>query len=76
MKYTVTFDEREFKSLIALVKNDFESLLQDQDDDTYDDMQDDIDILRAVSKAFKDENARLLLEAVIAGYESKLRYVR
>lgn len=72
MTYTIKLNDQQMSTLLSLIKYDFAEAYNDNDEPKTSIMEEDIDLLRAASYAFKNENAKMQIDIIIADYERKL----
>ena len=75
MIYNVKLNDDLMSTLLSIIKFDFDYAYDDGDEPDINAMRQDIELLRSISYAFTNEDARLCLETIIAGYEKDLRSV-
>ena len=75
MMYTIRLNEKEMSSLLSIIKADFEYAYNNGEDSDIEGMQEDIELLKSISYAFTNDDAKLKLQTIISGYERNLRGV-
>lgn len=72
MVYELRLNDSQMANLLAIVRGDCESAYVDENAGN---MAQDIDLLRVVAHSFKNEEAKLKLETIIAGYEKDMKEI-
>lgn len=73
--YTLKLNDNQMLALLSVIKSDFEYAFNNGEDSIVESMEQDIDLLKSISYSFNNEDAKLRLQTIIAGYERDLRSV-
>lgn len=76
MTYNIIVNDTELAALLDVLKSDFDLAFNNGEDSDVVAMEQDIMLLKSVSRAFKNDDAQLRLEVIISGYERDLRSVK